>query len=85
MEASRQHRFGVPTAACHPSCTGSSCLCPAGTCVHAAAHRSLNIFGKQRNELAQRVKALGAKPGNLGAIPEAHTVEAENRLLRVVL
>lgn len=35
--------------------------------------------------MAQQIKALVAKPGNLSLIPKTHTVEGENFLPKVVL
>lgn len=40
-------------------------------------------FGNAK--MAQRVKALAAKPDNLGSIPGTHTVEGGNQLLQIVL
>ena len=51
---------------------------------------SSNSFGLKTEtfragKMAQWMRVLTTKPGNLSSIPRTHMVEGENRLLQVVL
>lgn len=53
---------------------------------HTQIHMGLHLEeGGGDNEMAQWVKVLASKPGDLSSIPKTHVMGGENQLTKVVL
>ena len=72
----------------HPSLAKHTCThrcTQTHTCTNIHTHKKGKIKGKMVNGIAQQVKVLVTKPGDLSSILQSHIVEGENQFPQAVL